>query len=151
MGQSAGSATWESLIRLLSERSNFFSKLDLSMQYYHFELDGEFKELCTGLWRPLTNTNMIGYLWDLPAALIGRTKSWKRVLMNIHEVECYINDIGCFTDSWERHIAVMDEVLARLDEAGFSVNPLKCEWGVKETNWLGYWLTPTGLKPGKRR
>jgi RNase H-like domain found in reverse transcriptase len=67
------------------------------------------------------------------------------------EVDIYIGDIGVFSNDWDMHLVLLSHILNVLETNNLTVNPANCKWAVQETDWLGYWLTPTGLKPWKRK
>ncbi|MEM7284214.1 MAG: ribonuclease H family protein [Pseudomonadota bacterium] len=62
-----------------------------------------------------------------------------------------MDDIGVFSDSWHEHMETLDRVYTALENNGFTVNPRKCEWAVQQTDFLGHWFTPEGVKPWQRK
>ena len=39
----------------------------------------------------------------------------------------------------------------KIQDNGFTINPLKRKCEVKETNWLGYWSTLVGIEMQQRK
>ena len=121
------------------------------MQFYTFYLDEESS-------KPVTIITPFGIFscnrvpMGLKTAPGFAQARIEEVLRDIDEdIEIYIDDIEVFTESWEKHLAILTPVLSRLEENGFTANPRICEWDVNETEWLGYWLAPEGLKPWSKK
>eukprot|EP00957_Ditylum_brightwellii_P025683 1942854-Ditylum_brightwellii.AAC.1 len=95
------------------------------MQYYTFELDEESQGLCT-ICTPFGMYKYKRLLMRLKCSPDFAQAAMENVLHSIEDADVYIDNIGAFFDNWESHIKLIDEILHRLHENGFTINPLKC-------------------------
>ena len=138
---------------ILLERGTYtyFTKIDLSMMFYCFELSDRSKRIC------VISTEENNYAYNrLPMGVKISPDVAQRfmndMLRGIPNCCCYIDDLGIWTNgTFDEHLKVVDLVLSRLHSNNMKCNPLKCEWFVKETDFLGFWMTPEGIKPWKKR
>jgi hypothetical protein len=119
------------------------------MQYYTFELDNESKDLCTvaTLFGKFKYNRLPMDLKCSP----GYTQEVMEKSSKMLKMQKSIDNNCAFSHSWDIIIALMRTMLTKLQDNGFIVNPLNGEWAFKKTDWLGYWLTPIGLKQWKKK
>jgi hypothetical protein len=133
---------------ILRKRSGykFFTKLEISMQYYMFELDEESQDLCT-IVTPFGKYKYLRLPMELKCSPDIAQAAMENVLSDIEGAEVYINDGGAFSNDWDHHIKLIATILRRLHENGLSLTHLSVNGPSRKLTGL----TPQGLKPWKKK
>ena len=73
------------------------------------------------------------------------------MLHGISNCCCYINKLGIWTNgTFNGHLKVVNPVFSHLHANNMKCNLPNCEYFVKQTDFLGFWMTPQGIKPWKK-
>ena len=129
------------------EGFQYATSLDLNMGYYHIELSPNSKRLCTIVlpWGKYEYQKLPMGLCNSPDIFQERMSS---LMQDLEYVRAYIDDLLILTKSnWTDHLDKLEKVLAKLQQAGLKVNAKKSFFGQAELEYLGYWITRTGIQP----
>jgi hypothetical protein len=73
------------------------------------------------------------------------------VLRNLQNVIVYIDDLLVHSDTHDRYLQILEQVLEPLSQNHLKINLDKCIFGYPEVSYLGFTLTPEGIKPIKNK
>ena len=90
-----------------------------------------------------------------PMGLLSCPASFQRlmekVLDGITNIIVYIGDVIIHTATHEHQLQVLHQVLSKLEEHQLKINLAKCFFGDTEVAYLGFVLTPEGIRPGRKK
>lgn len=129
------------------KNARYLSSLDIKSAYWQIPLaqDSKLYTAFTVPGRGLFHFNR------LPFGLHNGPATFQRAMDRIirHDLEpnafVYLDDVVIVTDTFEKHLAILEKVLQRLQEAGFTLNREKCKFCVQELKYLGYIVNGKGL------
>ncbi|KAM7394882.1 hypothetical protein PAMA_006561 [Pampus argenteus] len=120
-------------------------------------------DLCKGYWQvPLEESSRPYTAFQTPAGLFqftvmpfglhGAPATFQRLMDRVlrgcdHCSAAYLDDVVIFSNTWKEHLEHVSLVLGKIQEAGLTLNPSKCEWARQETQYLGYQLGRGQVRP----
>lgn len=116
--------------------AKFVSKFDLLKGYWQVPLSQRAQEISAFITSEgLFSYNVMSFgLRNAPATF---QRLMNRVVSGLEGVAVYLDDVVVFSDSWEKHLVCIADLLSRFEEAGLTVNLAKCEFAKATVTYLG--------------
>ncbi len=74
-----------------------------------------------------------------------------KVLSNVKNCEAYLDDVVCYSDTWESHLKTLEEVFSRFQEANLTLNLTKCDFCHAKVTYLGKEVSHRTVRPVKSK
>lgn len=121
-----------------------FSKLDANSGYWQIPLSEESKDLTTFI-TPFGRFQCNRLPFGISSAPEHFQRQMQGVLVGIPNILCQMDDILVYGKCKEEHDTALEMVLQRLERAGLTLNPDKCEFEVNKVIFLGHVVDKNGI------
>ena len=130
--------TAEHLFQKLSG-DKFFSKIDLSKGYWQITIPQE-EIPKTAFVTPDGSYEFLKMPFGMINSAATLKRAMKKLIEDLDDVDFYWDDILVHTRTWEEHIRALRELFSRLVQAGLTIRPTKCLFGVNSVDFLEHRL-----------
>ena len=135
--------TAEDIFQKMS-KAKYLTKLDLSKGYWQIPVAA--KDIPkTAFVTPDGSYEFVKMPFGMMNSGATLVRAIRKLLEDLDEADNYVDDIIIYTETWEQHLVVLDEVLSRLAKAGFTVRPTKCVLGADSIEVVGHRISD-GIK-----
>jgi RNase H-like domain found in reverse transcriptase/Reverse transcriptase (RNA-dependent DNA polymerase)/Integrase zinc binding domain/Integrase core domain/Zinc knuckle/Aspartyl protease len=126
----------------------YYSTLDCFAGYWQVPLDLETRPL-TAFATPFGLFQFTVMPFGLSNAPAHFSRVMERILSDLlyDYVSVYLDDICIYSSTLEEHLRHLDEVFRRLEANCIRLNPAKCQFLQREFTYLGFRITPEGVRP----
>ena len=88
----------------------------------------------------------------MPFGLKGAPAKFQELMTNlladmVEYASAYLDDIAIFSQSWGQHLVHIRKVMDRLREAGLTLKPQKCAFGMTKCEYLGHMVGGGQVEP----
>ena len=126
--------------------AKMFSSLDANSGFWQVPLEQSSRLLTTFL------TPYGRYCFNkMPFGICSAPEHFQRqmekILRGLQGVLCHMDDVMIFGHTKEEHDSRLEIALRRIEAAGVTLNPNKCQFGKTEIKFLGHLISEKGIQP----